>query len=319
MSVILVTGGAGFIGSNVVDRLLKDGNEVVVVDNFNNYYSPLIKEDNIKDFGGCEKFFLHRGDIRDVPFLEEVFQKYHFDSVVHLAGSAGVRPSINDPLAYVDNNIRGTVTLLECMKKYGIKKIVFASSSSVYGNSSEDFFKEDDDVRFPISPYAASKLSCEHFLYTYAHLYGIKGCCLRFFTAYGPRQRPDLAICKFIQKIYHDEAIDVFGDGSTSRDYTYIDDIVQGIVGALNYNDSIYEIVNLGNGRTITLDNMIKTIEQVLAKKSIINYTHMQAGDVNKTCADISKARRLFNYNPQTSFHAGIEKYVRWLKNNNKL
>lgn len=319
MSVILITGGAGFIGSNLAHSLLSNGNTVVAVDNFNNYYNPQIKEDNIADLRDNDNFHLYRADLADNKLIENIFKQYNFDCVVHLAGSAGVRSSIDAPLDYVDNNIYNTVSLLEWLKRHKTPKIVFASSSSVYGNLNKDSFSEKDEVRYPISPYAASKLSCEHFIYTYAHLYGIKACCLRFFTVYGPRQRPDLAIHKFIEKINKSEPIQLYGDGTSSRDYTYIDDTVSGILAAVKYNQSLYEIINIGSGRSITLLEMINTIENALHKKAVIQFVEKQMGDVERTCADISKAETLLGYHPKTSFQQGIENYVAWLKDTNRL
>ncbi len=319
MSVILITGGAGFIGSNLARLLLSNGNTVVAVDNFNNYYNPQIKEDNIADLRDNDNFHLYRADLADNKLIENIFKQYNFDCVVHLAGSAGVRPSIDAPLDYVSNNIYNTVSLLECLKRHKTPKIVFASSSSVYGNLNKESFSEKDEVRYPISPYAASKLSCEHFIYTYAYLYGIKACCLRFFTVYGPRQRPDLAIHKFIEKINKSEPIQLYGDGTSSRDYTYIDDIINGISAAIKYDKSLYEIINIGSGRPITLAKMISTIENALHKKAVIQHMEKQMGDVERTCADISKAEALLQYTPETSFQQGIDKYVAWLKDNNRL
>lgn len=319
MSVILITGGAGFIGSNLAHTLLSNGNKVVVIDNFNNYYDSQIKKDNIADLYCHADFQLYNADLTDKRVLENLFQNYNFDCVVHLAGSAGVRPSIDSPLDYVNNNIYNTVSLLECLKKSKSKKIVFASSSSVYGNLNEKFFSEKNEVKYPISPYAASKLSCEHFIYTYAHLYGIKACCLRFFTVYGPKQRPDLAIHKFIEKINKSEPIQLYGDGTSSRDYTYIDDIISGILAAVKYDQSLYEIINIGSGRPITLLEMINTIENALHKKAVIQFVEKQMGDVERTCADISKAETLLGYQPKTSFQQGIENYVAWLKDTNRL
>lgn len=319
MSVILITGGAGFIGSNLARSLLSNGNTVVAVDNFNNYYNPQIKEDNIADLRDNDNFHLYRADLADNKLIENIFKQYNFDCVVHLAGSAGVRPSIDAPLDYVSNNIYNTVSLLECLKRHKTPKIVFASSSSVYGNLNKESFSEKDEVRYPISPYAASKLSCEHFIYTYAYLYGIKACCLRFFTVYGSRQRPDLAIHKFIEKINKSEPIQLYGDGTSSRDYTYIDDIINGISAAIKYDKSLYEIINIGSGRPITLAKMISTIENALHKKAVIQHMEKQMGDVERTCADISKAEALLQYTPETSFQQGIDKYVAWLKDNNRL
>lgn len=309
---ILITGGAGFIGSTLADRLLKEGNKICVVDNFNNYYSPEIKENNVAVNQNNNNYKLYRGDICDRELMDEIFAKNIIDHVVHIAARAGVRPSLEDPLEYVRSNIEGTINILEKMKKYNVKKIVFASSSSVYGNCKAEKFSEDLKVTEPISPYAATKSACEQFLYTYSKLYGINAVCLRFFTVYGPRQRPDLAIRKFIELIEKGEPIPVYGDGSTMRDYTYIDDIISGICSAIKYNKTPYEIINIGGGSPITLSEMISTIENVLGKKAVINRLPMQPGDVNKTVSDITKARKLLGYEPLTTFENGIKKFVEW-------
>lgn len=309
---ILITGGAGFIGSTLADALLKAGHSVIAVDNFSDYYNPEIKEHNAASHLHDENYKLYRTDIRNLDTLEYIFAGNKIDCVVHLAASAGVRPSLENPIFYVQQNIAGTINILEAMKKYGVKKLVYASSSSVYGNCKAELFSEDLKVTEPISPYAATKSACEQLIYTYMHLYGIQSVCLRFFTVYGPRQRPDLAINKFTRLIEAGQPIDMYGDGTTVRDYTFIDDIVNGIIGAINYDKTPYEIVNLGGGEPVTLRQMIQTIEDALNKKAIINHMPMQPGDVVKTAADISKARRLFGYNPQTSFKEGIQKYVQW-------
>lgn len=310
---ILVTGGAGFIGSTLADKLLKiESNNIIVIDNFNDYYSPKLKEKNIKHNLDNKKYKLYRGDICDKSLLSRIFNESKIDIVVHIAASAGVRPSIDKPLDYVKNNIEGTINILEVMKENNVKKIVFASSSSIYGNCKEEIFSEDLKVTEPISPYAATKLACEQFLYTYSKLYNIQVVALRFFTVFGPRQRPDLAIRKFIDLIKENKPIPVYGDGTTIRDYTYVDDIVDGIISAMDYNDTQYEIINLGGGAPVSLNQMIETIEKVLNKKAKIERLPMQMGDVNKTAADITKAKKLLNYNPKTSFERGIIKFIEW-------
>ena len=314
---LLITGGAGFIGSTLADKLLKiESNNVIVIDNFNDYYSPKLKEKNIKHNLDNKKYKLYRGDICDKSLLSRIFNESKIDIVVHIAASAGVRPSIDKPLDYIKNNIEGTVNILEVMKKNNVKKIVFASSSSIYGNCKEEVFSEDLKVSEPISPYAASKSACEQFLYTYSKLYNIQVIALRFFTVFGPRQRPDLAIRKFIDLIKENKPIPVYGDGTTIRDYTYVDDIVDGIIGAIKYNDTQYEIINLGGGAPVSLNQMIETIEKALNKKAKIERLPMQPGDVNKTVASITKAKKLLNYNPKTSFENGIIKFIEWEKNN---
>ena len=313
---ILITGGAGFIGSTLCDKMLKEDNEIIVIDNFNDYYSPKLKENNIKHNLNNKNYKLYRGDICDKSLLAKIFEENKIDVVVHIAASAGVRPSIDKPLDYVKNNIEGTVNILEVMKENKVKKIVFASSSSIYGNCKEEIFSEDLKVAEPISPYAATKLACEQFLYTYSKLYNIQVVALRFFTVFGPRQRPDLAIRKFIDLIKENKPIPVYGDGTTIRDYTYVDDIVDGIISAIDYNDTQYEIINLGGGAPVSLNQMIETIEKVLNKKAKIERLPMQMGDVNKTAASITKAKKLLNYNPKTSFERGIIKFIEWEKNN---
>ena len=310
----LITGGAGFIGSSLSDKLLSDGHDIVVVDNFNDYYDVSIKEKNVSNNLSNPHYVLCRADIENMDSMRNVFKEHKFDAVIHLAARAGVRPSLEKPMEYVKTNILGTVNILECMKDSGIKKLVIASSSSVYGNCKEESFSEDLKVTEPISPYAATKSACEQICYTWHHLYGISVVALRFFTVYGPRQRPDLAINKFAKKIIKGEPIQMYGDGSTKRDYTYIDDIVSGICKSIDYNGSGYEIINLGGGEPITLKRMIQTIEQEIGKKAIIEQQPMQPGDVDKTVCDWSKARKLLNYAPKTSFKDGIKKFVEWRK-----
>lgn len=309
---ILITGGAGFIGSSLADKLLSDGHNIIVVDNFNDYYDIKIKWQNVSANMTNENYKLCIADIENKDALKKIFEENIIDCVVHLAGRAGVRPSIEAPELYVKSNVLGTVHILELMKDFSIKKLVFASSSSVYGNCKAEKFSEDLNVREPISQYAASKSSDEQFAYTYSKLYGINIVCLRFFTVYGPRQRPDLAINKFTNLIKNNKPIPMYGDGTTMRDYTFIEDIIQGIKGAIAYNKTPYEIINLGGGEPITLKRMIETIEKVLGKKAVIEQLPMQAGDVDKTVCDWSKAQRLLGYNPKTTFEEGIKKFIKW-------
>lgn len=315
MKTILITGGAGFIGSHLADKLLGYGNNIIVVDNMNNFYSPSIKQKNIEHNLTNERYCFYKVDIENINEIENIFKKNKIDTVVHLAARAGVRPSIDNPESYVKTNILGTVNILELMKKYEIKKMVFASSSSVYGNCPENIFSETLKISEPISPYAATKSACEQFCYTYHKLYGINIVALRFFTVYGPRQRPDLAIHKFARLIKQEKPIPVFGDGLTKRDYTYIDDIIQGVISAIEYNKTGYEIINLGGGEPVTLNRMIEELEKYLHKKAIINRMPMQKGDVDKTVSDITKAEKLLNYHPETSFTEGIKKFTDWLGN----
>lgn len=312
---ILITGGAGFIGSSLADSLLNEGNDIVVVDNFNDYYAYEIKEANVKHNLDNPHYHLYKIDLTDKNALKNVFAENNFDTVVHLAGRAGVRPSIERPEDYVESNILATIHILELMKDFNVKKLVFASSSSVYGNCKAQIFSEDLKVTEPISQYAATKSACEQFCYTYHKLYNMNIVCLRFFTVYGPRQRPDLAIHKFTDLISKHQPIPVFGDGTTKRDYTYIDDIISGVKAAITYNKTPYEIINLGGGEPVSLSQMIKTIETTLGEKAIIDRKPMQKGDVDKTVSDISKAQRLLGYNPQTRFSDGIAKFIKWWKN----
>lgn len=314
MQTILITGGAGFIGSHLADRLLNNGCTVIVADNFCDYYDVGIKENNVAHNLHNPHYKLYRADIENMAALKAIFAVHKFDAVVHLAARAGVRPSIEAPADYVKTNVLGTVNVLECMKEYGCKKLVVASSSSVYGNCTAEKFSEDLNVNEPISPYAATKLATEQLCYTYHHLYGIKVAALRFFTVYGPRQRPDLAIAKFARLILQNKPIEMYGNGTTLRDYTYIDDIVSGIVAAVNSDSIDYEVINLGGGEPISLKEMIATIEECLGKKAIIEKKSMQPGDVEKTVCDWQKAHRLFGYVPQTRFKQGIAKYAAWLK-----
>lgn len=309
---ILITGAAGFIGSHLCEALLADGAEITVIDDFNDFYDPAIKEANMAAVR--DQVTVVKGDIRDPQLVESLFEKTRFDKVFHLAARAGVRPSIADPRLYVSTNVDGTLNLLEGCRKTGVNHFVFASSSSVYGVNKKVPFAEDDLIQRTISPYAASKLMGEQLCSNYSHLFGIRCICLRFFTVYGPRQRPDLAISKFTRCIMADQAIDQYGDGSTARDYTYIEDIIRGVVAAGKYTVSDYEIINLGGSAANTLSQLISGIEEILGKKAAINYLPDQPGDVPLTYADVSKAGRFLGYAPATPLRKGLEKYVEWVQ-----
>ncbi len=314
---ILITGGAGFIGSHLVDNLLAEGDwQVSVIDNFNNFYSPEIKRANIAAHLANPLFSLYENDFCDAETLRRIFAENSFDAIVHLGAWAGVRPSLLNPKLYAAVNIDGTLNLLDAAREFGVKQFVFGSSSSVYGINSKIPFAEDANVSRPISPYAATKAAGELLCHTFSHLYDIRTVCLRFFTVYGARQRPDLAIHKFAKLITEDKSIPVFGDGTTRRDYTYVDDIVQGVRAAIDYEQSMHEIFNLGESQTIELKELIELLEKNLGKKAIIERQEMQPGDVPITFADISKARELLNYNPTTKIEQGIPKFVEWFKKN---
>jgi UDP-glucuronate 4-epimerase len=310
---ILVTGGAGFIGSHLSQRLLKEGHVVTILDDLNDFYSPLRKKENVALVATAGPVAFYQGDICDRETVCRVFDERKPDAVVHLAARAGVRPSLEAPLLYEQVNVRGTMVLLEAAREAGVGKFVFASSSSIYGIANRVPFSEEDHLNLPVSPYAATKIAGEKICFTYSHLYGIKTICLRFFTVYGPRQRPDLAIRKFTQLMLAGQRISMFGDGSSGRDYTFIDDIVRGIVAALGY-DCAYEVFNLGNSSPVTLRTLIETLETVIQVKTDIETLPDQPGDVPITCADISKARRILGYAPQTPFREGIERFVDWYR-----
>jgi len=312
--IILITGALGFIGSNLADKLLREGHQIVGLDNFDPFYGTNIKKNNISNALKNERFHLVEADIRDKVKLEECFAKYDIGMVIHLAAKAGVRPSIMNPEETYDVNVTGTLNLLETMRKFKVPKLIFASSSSVYGNNKKVPFSETDNVDFPISPYAASKKACELLCHTYHHLYDFDVFCLRFFTVFGPRQRPDLAINKFTDNILHQQPIEMYGDGSTARDYTYIEDILDGIYLSLDKVKG-YEIINLGESKTITLSKMISVIEKKLNRKAIFNRMPMQAGDVNYTNAEITKAKNILGYNPKWKFEDGIEEFIKWKLN----
>lgn len=312
---ILVTGGAGFIGSHLNDKLLKAGSEIIIYDNFDNYYNPNLKRANIKNLIKQKKCTLIEGDICNFRKVENLFKKEKPDIVIHLAARPGVLPSIKKPKLYEKVNIRGTLNLLEDAKKFKIQKFIFASSSSVYGNANMPF-KEDLTLCKPISPYGSTKLAAEHFCHNFSSLYGIPTVVLRFFTVYGPRQRPDLAIIKFIKKIDRDEPIEIYGSIKRSRDFTYIDDIVQGIVNTIKLKTQ-FEIINLGNSKPVKLLDLIKIIEKGLDKKAKTRIIPAKAGDVENTFADIQKAKKLLGFEPKTSFEKGIEETIDWYRISN--
>lgn len=315
MKNILITGGAGFIGSHLVDHLLaEDKWAVTVVDDFNDFYSPEIKRHNVRAQEKNPAYKLIEADIRDQWTLAQVFNQTQFDAIVHLAARAGVRPSLQDPKLYTETNINGTLNLLEQARNHNVRQFVFGSSSSVYGINAKVPFSEEDPIRQPISPYAATKAAGELLCHTYSHLYDLRSVCLRFFTVYGARQRPDLAIHKFARLISQGKPIPVFGDGSTRRDYTYIDDIIAGVRAAIDFDQSQYEVINLGESRTVELRELISLVEQELGQKATIDAQPLQPGDVPQTFADITKARRLLGYNPQTQIEDGIHRFVEWFR-----
>lgn len=307
----LITGGAGFIGSHLVERLLLHGHKITVFDDFNDYYDPAIKRGNVALV--LDRINLIDGDIRDAALVERAFAAGSFDCVVHLAARAGVRPSISEPKLYFTTNIDGTFNLLDACKYHKVPRFIFASSSSVYGVNKKVPFAEFDSIERTISPYAATKLAGEQICSNYSYLFGIRCVCLRFFTVYGPRQRPDLAISKFANQILKGEKIDQYGDGSTARDYTYIDDIVNGIVAACSYDGSMFEIFNLGGSATTQLSELIAIIELETGKKARIKLLQDQMGDVPLTYADIRKSSEQLGYKPSTSIREGIRKYIDWL------
>jgi UDP-glucuronate 4-epimerase len=309
---IFITGAAGFIGSHLSEKLLSEGHSVTGIDNFDPFYPAEIKRKNLAQSLCSDKFKFYEGDIRHINGV--VDKKYHPDLVIHLAAKAGVRPSIENPESYISTNINGTFSVLEWMRSNGCKKMVFASSSSVYGNNKIPF-TESDSVDGPISPYAFTKKSCELLNHTYHHLHAFDIINLRFFTVYGPRQRPDLAIHKFFKLIKSDKAIDIYGDGSTGRDYTYIDDIISGIVSSVKRvkeNNSLFETINLGNSKPVLLNELVDTIERMCGKNAERNYKPMQEGDVDRTFADISQAREKLGYNPSTTLENGLKNFLHW-------
>ncbi len=312
----LVTGGAGFIGSHVCERLLRDGHNVWAFDDLNNFYDPQFKRCNLREIQSLAKpFEFVHGDITDAAALAGIFSSVKFDQVIHLAARAGVRPSLEQPALYQRVNVEGTVNILEAARKSGVKKIIIASSSSVYGTNSKVPFSESDPIFSAISPYAASKLACEALGHVYHHIYKMDVTMLRFFTVYGPRQRPDLAICKFAKLISAGKPIPVFGDGSAARDHTFVSDIIDG-VSAATEREFGYDIFNLGESETISLSRMIESLESALGKKAIIDRQPLQPGDVPITFADISKAREKLGYNPKVKFADGIKLFADWFRQN---
>lgn len=317
---ILVTGGAGFIGSHLVEALLGRGDEVVILDVFNDFYDPAIKRQNVAAIEraagaamGDGAVSLVEGDIRDEALIARVFEEGQFDVVVHLAAMAGVRPSLADPLHYQDVNVRGTIVLLEELAKRPGTRFVFASSSSVYGGNKDVPFREAADVHNPVSPYAATKRAGELLAYTHHHLYGIPTTCLRFFTVFGPRQRPEMAIHKFVRMTLNGESLPFFGDGTTRRDYTYVDDIVDGVVRAIDRCEG-YEIYNLGESQTTSLAELVQLIGEACGVKPVLDRQPMQPGDVVITYADVTKAREKLGYDPHTTVADGLARFVSWYR-----
>jgi UDP-glucuronate 4-epimerase len=308
---ILVTGGAGFIGSHLVERLLTEGHGVICLDNFDPFYDPALKHRNLSQALRDSRFRLVAGDLRDEGLIGKLFQEEKIEFVAHLAARAGVRPSVQDPALYADVNIRGTIRLLEACRKNGVRRYVFASSSSVYGNNSRVPFSEEDPVNSPISPYAATKKAGELLGHTYHHLYGLDVACLRYFTVYGPRQRPEMAIHHFTRSIHEGRKISIFGDGNSLRDYTYIDDAIEGTLGALSREHG-YEIYNIGESQTIRLSQLIQALEEQIGKKALVEHLPEQPGDVKHTYADIRKAREHLGYSPKTDIREGLARFVRW-------
>jgi UDP-glucuronate 4-epimerase len=310
---ILLTGGAGFIASHLAERLLRDRHALTIVDDFNDFYDPKLKRENIELLRRIGTFDLVEGDIRNSSFVDSLFVKSKFDQVVHLAARAGVRPSIQQPQLYVETNVTGTLNLLEGARRAKVPKFVFGSTSSVYGVNSKVPFSEDDAILHSISPYAATKLCAEQLCHNYHHLYGIEVVILRFFTVYGPRQRPEMAIHKFARSILKGEQIEMYGDGSTRRDYTYVADIADGVYAAMQ-RKLLYEIINLGDSNTVELKYLVALIEKAAGKKAKIKMIPEQPGDVPITFANIEKARRLLGYEPKVKIEEGIERFVQWYK-----
>jgi UDP-glucuronate 4-epimerase len=311
---ILVTGGAGFIGSHLVEKLLAAGHEVAILDDFNDFYDPQIKHANIAAI--AKDVTVHHLDLRDSASVRNLFHAEKFEAIAHLAARAGVRPSIQHPQLYYDTNVNGTLHLLDAARVTGVERFIFASSSSVYGISKTVPFSEDQHLTQTISPYAATKIAGEFLCSTYSHLYQMRVVALRYFTVYGPRQRPDLAIHQFTRRIYAGQPIEQFGDGTTRRDYTYIDDVIQGTIAALNYDGPLFDIFNLGESETIQLKDLIAAIENAFQKKAKINRLPEQPGDMPLTCADISKARKLLGYNPTTRLSDGLPRFMEWFLRN---
>ena len=314
----LITGGAGFIGSHLVDRLLAlNPARLVVIDNFDDFYNPQVKHDNVAAHLSHPRYRLIETDIVNYNALKQVFAEEVFDTIIHLAAKAGVRPSVADPRGYNEVNVTGTLNLLELAQRNDVKKFIFGSSSSVYGAKAVPPFREDDPL-WPISPYAATKASGELLAHTYSHLYGMQIVCLRFFTVYGPRQRPDLAIHKFARLIASQKPVPVYGDGKSERDFTYIDDILSGVLAATTYDATPFEIINLGESQTVTVKRMIELLERELGQQAVIEYQPPQPGDVPRTHADVSKAKTLLGYQPTTPIEIGIRRFAEWFKRGTK-
>src|SRR2546430_3557924 len=307
---IMVTGGAGFIGSHLAEKLLAVGHEVVILDDFNDFYDPQIKHANIAGF--AKDLTVCRVDLRENDSVRTVFRREKLDAVVHLAARAGVRPSIQSPRLYYDTNVTGTLHLLEAARVTGVERFIFASSSSVYGAAKKIPFSEDENLSQTFSPYAATKVAGEFLCSTYSHLYNLRVVALRYFTVYGPRQRPDLAIHQFTRRIYAGLPIDQFGNGSTRRDYTYIDDVIQGAMAAFEDESLLFDVFNLGESETSHLKDLIAMIENALGKQAKINQLPEQPGDMPLTCADISKARKLLAYKPTTRLSDGLPRFIEW-------
>lgn len=313
MGSILITGGAGFIGSHLTRRLLARGDRITVLDDFNDFYDPARKRENVGAFLGRDDYRLVEGDIRDAALVDRLFAEGAFDGVVHLAARAGVRPSLAEPILYEDVNCIGTLRLLEAARRHGPKTFIFGSSSSVYGINEKVPFSEADEVNQPISPYATTKRAGELLCFNYHHLYGLRTACLRFFTVYGPSQRPEMAIHKFTDLLAKGRPVPMFGDGSSRRDYTYIDDIVDGIVASLDLAPG-FEILNLGGAETTSLKELIETLAAELAVEPLIEYLPPQPGDVPITYADVSKAARLLGYQPKVPIREGLRRFVAWYR-----
>jgi UDP-glucuronate 4-epimerase len=310
---ILITGGAGFIGYHLASKLLEQRHEVVLVDNFNDFYDPRIKRENVRDLQSRGPVVVYEADILDNEALRRVFITAEPETIVHLAAWAGVRPSLEKPQTYADVNVRGTVNLLERAREFRVRSFIFGSSSSVYGGNTKVPFSEDDPVDRPVSPYAATKKAGELLCHTYSHNYGLHVTCLRFFTVYGPRQRPEMAIHKFASLIWEGGEVPVYGDGSSRRDYTYVDDIVAGITASIGVNPN-YAIFNLGESETITLRGLIESIEEALGKKARLRFLPDQPGDMAITYADITRARECLGYQPSTGIAEGIRKFAAWFR-----
>ena len=314
---IFVTGGLGFIGSHFCEKALQNGDNVIALDNLDPYYNPKYKENNLKILSSYDSFIFINGDYNDYNLLKLLFTNYEVDVIVHIGGRAGIRTSINLAQEYARNNVVGTVNLLEAARQFNISEFIFASSSSVYGDSKEIPFTEDSDVSKPISPYAASKHSCELFGHSYYSLYKLNFLSFRFFTVYGPRGRPDMAIFKFTKKILEEKSVPVYGDGTTQRDYTYVSDIIDGIYSGLNKKLG-FQIFNLGNENPISINKLIKKLEKEICMNAKVEYLPEQLGDVKVTYADISKAKKMLDFSPKISIDEGLKKFIKWFKDNKK-